>query len=78
MKLLDITKVEEDVYSVTSLACPDCGTSITKLIGGDQLYSYRMGFHVQDVFPSLGADEREQFMSGYCGLCWDKMWGNDE
>lgn len=78
MKLLEITKVEEDVYSVTSLACPDCGTSITKLIGGDQLYSYNMGFHVQDVFPSLSADEREQFLSGYCGLCWDKMWGDDE
>jgi hypothetical protein len=74
MKLLDITKVEESVYSVTSLACPDCGASLTKLISSDQLYSYRMGFHVQDVFPSLDADEREQFISGYCGLCWDRMW----
>ena len=28
---------------------------------------------VQDVFPNLSADEREQLISGICPECWNKM-----
>lgn len=30
--------------------------------------------HVQDVFPDWSPAERElYFMSGLCGMCWDKI-----
>ena len=35
--------------------------------------------HVQDLFPSLDADERELFfMSHLCGECWKKVMGGGE
>lgn len=36
------------------------------------------GAKVQDVFPALSADEREQLMSGTHPACWDAMWGEEE
>ena len=29
--------------------------------------------HIQNIFPYLEASERELFLSGLCGSCWDEL-----
>ena len=38
---------------------------------------WREGVLIQKAFPKLTADQREFFLSGICGKCWDTMFGED-
>lgn len=33
--------------------------------------------YIQDCFPELTVDERELLISGTCGTCFDKMFGEE-
>lgn len=35
------------------------------------------GLLIQDAFPELSVDQREQLISGYCGECWDTLWSDE-
>lgn len=39
---------------------------------------YAHGAHIQDAFPYLSADEREQLLSGTHPSCWDAMFADAE
>lgn len=76
--LLDITKIKERLYSVTSLPCPHCNTTVTLEITGEQLWQYNNNFSIQDVLHNIDVPVRERFMTGICGDCWDKLFNPDE
>jgi len=37
---------------------------------------WRSGELIQDALPSLSLAERELFISGTCGECWDRMFSD--
>ena len=76
--LLDVTKIKERLYSVTSLPCPHCNTTVTLEITGEQLWQYNNNFSIQDVLHDIAIPVRERFMTGICGDCWDKLFNPDE
>lgn len=76
--LLDVTKIKERLYSVTSLPCPHCNTTVTLEITGEQLWQYNNNFSIQDVLHNIDIPVRERFMTGICGDCWDKLFNPDE
>jgi len=76
--LLDISKIQERLYSVTSLPCPHCNTTVTLEITGEQLWQYNNNFSIQDVLHNIDIPVRERFMTGICGDCWDKLFNPDE
>lgn len=78
MKLLNISKVEEDRYTVESLPCPDCNSTLGVSIRGAYLYRYNQGAHITEVLPDLSPADRERFITGICPICWDKLFPIDE
>lgn len=76
--LLDVTKIKEQLYSVTSLPCPHCNTTVTLEITSEQLWQYNNNFSIQDVLHNIDVPVRERFMTGICGDCWDKLFNPDE
>ena len=73
LTLLNPTKIEEGVYTVTSLDCPVCLDNTTILITGDKLYAYNQGGMAQDVLSVYPPEIRERFVTGYCDDCWQGM-----
>lgn len=51
------------------------GDNVTVEVDEAALNEYRNNTsrHVQDLFPDLSPAERELFVSGVCGVCWDVM-----
>lgn len=44
----------------------------------DGFIAWQSGVLIQDAMPELSADERELFISGTCGKCWDEMFGTSD
>ena len=65
-------------YSVTSHPCPHCGIEATVKITPNQLWLYNQGSGIQQVLGDYDHNIREQFISGYCGRCWDTIFGDDD
>lgn len=58
--------------------CIMCNKTFVIMLDPRKLAQYRAGNgKVQDIFPDLSADERELIMSGICGECYDKMFGDE-
>lgn len=57
-----------------SLQCSACGEDTTVHVAGPDLGAFRTGAKlVQEAFPYLTDDERELFVSGICGKCFDAL-----
>lgn len=68
-----------DTRSITTKACPRCKRVDTfHGLPAEQVAAYESGAHVQDAFPGMTADQREQLITGYCGPCWDIAMGADD
>lgn len=78
MELRNITKVVEGTYKVDSLPCPNCQDTLTIELDGANVFLYHRGASSEEVLEHLSLDDRERFISGYCGPCWDEVWGEDE
>lgn len=68
-----LEKIEEGLYNATSLPCPTCGESLTVELPTSNLFAYNQGASITEVFPNLAPAERERFISGTCGTCWNAM-----
>lgn len=63
--------------------CKICGKSVTISLTPDQYIRYEMWksgkiTHIQDALPDVPADQREMFISGVCGECWNDLFGDEE
>ena len=73
----------KEVAFVTA-KCKHCGKSDTSIVQAEPYDRWLGGSaNVQDVFPRLGADEREVLIGsrkGYyiCWRCWDEVMGGDD
>ena len=61
-----------------SRTCRSCGESISLMVNGQDVVDWQGGKYIQDAMPYLSADERELLISGTCGPCFDKMFGDSE
>jgi hypothetical protein len=62
--------MEKQILKTT---CSMCGKEVKVEVNKEDLKKYQEGIHIQDAFPYLTADEREVFISGICGECFDRM-----
>ena len=72
----------EDGGVITTPPCPRCGERGEVPCEFPQQYYYWLdGMFVQDAFPNMTIDQREQLISGYHPDCWNQMvaeWGCDD
>lgn len=78
MQITHVAKKESGDYSISSLPCPKCSAVFTTEITGEQLHKINSNALIQDIGLDLTADQREQFISGYCGTCWTEMFSFDD
>jgi hypothetical protein len=57
--------------------CGQCGRGFTMMANEIDVHHWNDGAFIQDVLGYLTADERELFISGTCGECFDKMFPPD-
>lgn len=53
--------------------CKSCDYEVHIPITEDQLSQYKNGEPIQKVLPNVSPDDRELFISGLCGKCFDKI-----
>lgn len=58
--------------------CRMCNNPVVFEISREAYDKWKAGAHLQDVAPELTVDEREIMISGVCGNCFDKMFGEGE
>ena len=61
--------------STTVVNCIQCGEAQHIEARTADLDSWIGGELIQNAMPYLTADEREILISGVCGTCFSKMWG---
>lgn len=66
----------EDNFVTLTATCRECGFVQTTKVWGDQYVRWQQGAKIQDCFRGLDADQREIIMSGLCGTCFDKLFGD--
>ncbi len=54
--------------------CRICGKTVWVTAEADDIRKWNTRkTHIQDCFPYLSPAQRELFLSGICGECWDKL-----
>lgn len=62
--------------TLISIPCKRCKEEKHLAVRGEDYAAYQAGgVFVQRAFPYLTAAEREMFVSGMCGECWDSLFG---
>ncbi len=69
---------DRDAGTVT-LTCTRCKGDVIITVTEPQMKEYLSGEgrHVQQIFPNLTPAEREMFISGICGPCWNRIFSKD-
>lgn len=60
--------------SELEFVCKTCGTTLSVVVDTNDLAKWERGESVQKAFPYLPASDRELFLSGICGKCFDSIW----
>ena len=55
--------------------CPFCHTNDEIPVKQEAFEAWSNGGLIQDTCPELSADQREQLITGICGPCWDRSFG---
>lgn len=59
-----------------TVQCRMCGVSYSIMYNRDNMIDWLAGKDfIQDLMPYLSAAERELLISGTCGSCFDKLFG---
>lgn len=68
-----------DEMTTIKVTCTVHGGDVEVRVRKSQLKQWlqRPAEHIQYVFPDLSPAERELFISGCCGDCWNKMFPPD-
>lgn len=56
-----------------SKKCNYCSYEVKIAATNEQLAQLENGAHIQNVFPQVAPGDRELFISGMCGKCFDSM-----
>jgi hypothetical protein len=60
------------------IRCIHCNKNYDVWADPDDLTAWSEGELIQVALDYLSDDERELLLSGTCGTCWDKMYGEDD
>lgn len=55
-----------------------CGKSYTVTVPHEGFIKWRNGSRIQECMPNLSSEDREALMTGICGDCWERMYGEDD
>ena len=58
--------------------CRKCGTTVQIHVIGPDYDRWKSGELIQNAMPYLTPDEREILISGTCGPCFDRMFGEGD
>ena len=62
------------------IACHRCKKEFPVEVTDEQMKEFQLPRNerrnVQDIFPTLSADDRELLISQTCPTCWDELWAN--
>ena len=69
--------------TINTKECTVCGQTGTIVVNGmdeyiESAHRYNMGELIQDAFPYLSIDEREQIISGTHPACWKALFPAEE
>jgi len=56
--------------------CFHCGQEGFVVVKSDDLDKYSAGAFIQEAFPEMPADRREQMLSGIHPECWNEIYGD--
>lgn len=62
----------------TTVTCQACQESFVVPATDDQIKAWQAGMPAQKAMPQLSPSERELFISGTCGACFNEMFAEDE
>ena len=57
--------------------CRVCKNQVEMQVHVEDVTAWENGELIQNAMPYLTPDEREVFLSGTCGPCFDRMFGED-
>lgn len=79
MAYKDLKVSIENGWARLTANCKHCKKPrLNALVSHDQYRAWRHGDMIQDVMPTLSDNEREMCITGICGLCWKKLFGERE
>jgi hypothetical protein len=61
------------LISYVSPACILCGKSTTMELDSEDIYKWRGGSLIQDIWPDMPKEQREVIMSGTHPECWSEI-----
>lgn len=59
----------------TIVFCLQCDSRFELPVTEEQVMRWQRGELIQNVMPELPRPERELFISGTCGACWNLLFG---
>lgn len=62
---------------VFTCSCVSCAQKKEITVLGPDLFQYNQGRVIQEAFPYLNDADRELFISGICGICFDEMFKDE-
>ncbi len=65
--------MDNDLVFVKTPVCPFCGQAGSVVAPRAGVAARKAGALIQDAFPSLAPDEREQIQTGIHQQCWDAV-----
>ena len=63
--------------TIVAVDCVQCKETHHLTVGAADLANWDNGELIQNAMPYLTAGEREILISGVCGTCFSKMWGEE-
>ncbi len=67
-----------ELVTISTPVCMGCSKSSTMKVPLKGFDAWRQGALIQDAFPELTTEEREQLKTGIHAPCWDAMFGGLE
>lgn len=58
--------------------CPVCGKVYTVRVPHEGFIKWENGDRIQECMPHLSNEDREALITGICGDCWNRMYGEDD
>lgn len=60
------------------IVCGECNRGFDIPVTREQITAWRGGMQIQHAMPNLSEDQRELFISGMCGKCFDALFEDSE
>lgn len=70
---------DSDEVTITGTkTCPMCQSKVWLILPLEAVEAFLNGAFAQQAFPFMDANQRERFITGTCGTCWDTMFADPD